>query len=354
MTTFVEAKRSGTTAMPDYTVTTSRYHTVDNLTSLQSHILAQESLHEEATGDFTWILSAISLAGRAIGNKVRRARISNVIGEYGAENVHGEMALKLDIIANEIIMRCLGERANVGVLASEEGETPTILRARSEGGRYCIAFDPLDGSSNLDVAVGVGTIFSVLRNDQEDVDSSEALLLQPGSRQVAAGYLLYGSSTVFVYTTGNGVSMFELDQSIGTFVLVKQNITIPHEQRIYSINEAYRNNFPKPYQSYLDWAHENGYSSRYIGSMVADVHRTLLKGGVFLYPPTAKHSRGKLRLMYEANPMAMVIEQAGGAAYCGTDRILDIQPDALHQRCSVVLGSSREVEHVQRFLEEGE
>jgi fructose-1,6-bisphosphatase I len=344
---------SGTVAMPDYTVTTSKYPISDNLTTLQSHILAQESLHEEATGDFTWILSAISLAGRAIANKVRRARIANVLGEMGEENVHGESQQKLDIIANNIIMRCLGERANVGVLASEEGETPTIMRARSDGGKYCIAFDPLDGSSNIGVSVGVGTIFSILRNDQEDVESAEGLLLQPGVRQVGAGYILYGSSTVFVVTSGNGVHMFEHDPSLGTFVLVKSNITIPHEQRIYSINEAYRDNFPKPYQDYLDWAHQNGYSSRYIGSMVADVHRTLLKGGVFLYPPTGKHSKGKLRLMYEANPMAMVIEQAGGAAIDGNKRILEIQPDALHQRTPVILGSSREVEHVEMFLKNG-
>jgi fructose-1,6-bisphosphatase I len=346
---------TGTMPMPDYTITQSKYPVTDNLTTLQSYILAAETEHEDATGDFTWILSSISLAGRAIANKVRRARIVDVLGDMGDENVHGERQQKLDVIANNIIMQCLGERANVGVLASEEGETPLILRSRSDGGRYCIAFDPLDGSSNLDVSVGVGTIFSILRNDQEDVESAEHLLLQPGTRQVGAGYILYGSSTVFVVTTGNGVSMFVHDPSIGTFVLVKQNITIPHEQRIYSVNEAYRSHFPPGYQKYLDWAHENNYSSRYIGSMVADVHRTLLKGGVFIYPPTSKHPEGKLRLMYEANPMAMVIEQAGGASTTGTTRTLEIQPNALHQRCPVILGSAREVEHVQQFLDaEGE
>jgi len=339
--------------MPDYTVTSSRYAVTENLTTLQAHILAEESLHEQATGDFTWILSAISLAGRAIANKVRRARVDDVLGEAGAENVHGERQQKLDIIANELITRCLGDRANVGVIASEEGETPTILRSRSDGGRYCIAFDPLDGSSNLDVSVGVGTIFSIFRNDQEEVETGEGLFMQPGHRQVGAGYILYGSSTVFVVTTGNGVNMFVLDPAIGTFVLVKRSITIPHEQRIYSVNEAYRDNFPKPYQDYLEWAHENGYSSRYIGSMVADVHRTLLKGGVFLYPPTKKHAKGKLRLMYEANPMGMLIEQAGGAATNGHGRILDIHPSALHERTPVILGSSREVEHVMRFMESG-
>ncbi len=345
---------SGTTAMPDYTVTTSKSGVTENLTTLQAHILTSESKHEKATGDFTWILSAISLAGRAIANKVRRARVDDVLGELASENVHGETQQKLDLIANEIIMKCLGERANVGVLASEEGETPTILRSRSDGGRYCIAFDPLDGSSNLDVSVGVGTIFSIFRNDREDVESGEGLILQPGYQQVAAGYILYGSSTIFVVTTGNGVNMFVLDPAIGTFVLVKKNITIPHKQRIYSVNEAYADDFPTPYQDYLSWAHKNGYTSRYIGSMVSDVHRTLLKGGVFIYPPTGKHSKGKLRLMYEANPMGMVIEQAGGAATDGSGRILDIEPDALHQRTPVILGSSAEVAEVQRFLENGD
>ena len=340
--------------MPDYTVTTRRYSSItDNLVTLQAHILQAESEHVGATGDFTWILPGISLAGRAIANTVRRARIDDVLGEMGEENVHGEVQQKLDIIANEIIMQCLGERANVGVLASEEGETPTILRSRSDGGRYCIAFDPLDGSSNLNVGVGVGTIFSVTRNDREDVESGEALLLQSGRRQVAAGYILYGSSTVFVVTTGNGVNMFVLDPAVGTFVLVKRNITIPHEQRIYSINEAYADNFPQSVRNYLGWAHQNGYSSRYIGSMVADVHRTLIKGGIFIYPPTAKHASGKLRLMYEANPMAMIIEQAGGSAIADADTpILDIQPTALHQRTPVVLGSPREVEHLENFLRE--
>lgn len=340
--------------MPDYTVTTTRYNTLanENLTTLQSYILAEEAEHEGATGEFSWILSGISLAGRAIANKVRRARINDVVGDFGSKNVHGETQQKLDIIANELIMQCLGDRADIGVLASEEGETPTILRSRSDGGKYCVCFDPLDGSSNIDVSVGVGTIFSILRNDREEVETAEGLILQPGRRQVAAGYILYGSSVVFVLTTGNGVDMFVLDQSLGTFVQVASKLTMPHENKIYSVNEAYYDNFPEGYKRYLQWAHSNGYTARYIGSMVADVHRTLLKGGVFLYPPTGKHAKGKLRLMYEANPMGFIMEEAGGTALAGTQRIMDIEPDALHQRCSVVMGSSREVEHVIRFLEE--
>jgi fructose-1,6-bisphosphatase I len=321
--------------------------TTDNLTSLQSHILAEEQRHPGATGEFSWILSAIALAAKAIANKVRRARIEDVLGEHGDHNVHGEQQQKLDVIANEIIMRCLGDRANIALLASEENEEPVVLRSREAGGRYGVLFDPLDGSSNLDVSVGVGTIFSILRLDER---SSSAAYLQPGHRQAAAGYILYGSSVVFVLTTGSGVHMFVLDQSIGSFVLVAPNIRIPRARKIYSINEAYRDHFPPAIQQYLDFAHGAGYSSRYIGSMVADVHRTLLQGGAFLYPPTHAHPEGKLRLMYEANPMSLIVEQAGGKACAGTERILDIPPRALHQRTSVLLGSADEVERVLGFV----
>ena len=327
----------------------------DNLRSLQTHILAEESKHPSASGDFSWILSAISLAGKTIANKVRRAGLEDVLGAHGDNaNVHGEQQQKLDVIANEILLRCLGNRPSVAVVASEEDEDPRIIRRGAEGGKYCVIFDPLDGSSNLDVAVGVGTIFSVIRNDP-NIPGAMETICQPGCTQVAAGYILYGSSVVFVLTTGNGVDMFVLDQSIGSFVLVKSNIRIPNEGKIYSVNEANRSSFPDGYNGYLQWAHKNGYSSRYIGSMVADVHRTLFKGGVFLYPPTKKNPEGKLRLMYEANPMAMLVEQAGGKAVSpsieGTPhRILDIQPKSLHQRCSVVLGSESEVDHVLRCL----
>ncbi|MHC5002685.1 MAG: class 1 fructose-bisphosphatase [Planctomycetota bacterium] len=327
--------------------------TTDNLCSLQSHILAEEQRHPGATGEFSWILSAISLAGKSIANKVRRARIEDVVGPLAEQNVHGEQQLKMDMIANELIMRCLGDRENVAVLASEEGEKPVVLRSRAAGGRYCVLFDPLDGSSNLDVSVGVGTIFSIQRNERR-APREVPHYVQPGFRQVAAGYILYGSSVVLVLTTGNGVDMFVLDYSLGAFVLVKPNLRIPKAHKVYSINEAYRDNFPKGYQDYLDWAHANGYSSRYIGSMVADVHRTLLHGGVFLYPPTGTHAKGKLRLLYEANPMAMIIEQAGGKAYAGLERILDIRPTDLHERCSVTMGSPDEVDHVIEHVQAAE
>ena len=322
--------------------------TKDNLTSLQSNILAEEKNHPGATGEFSWILSAVSLATKAIGNKVRCARIEDVLGEAGDTNVQGETQQKLDVIANEIIMRCLGDRENVGVLASEENETPMFLRKRVDGGRYAVLFDPLDGSSNIDVSVGVGTIFSVLKLPDEG--SREEAILQPGHLQVAAGYVLYGSSTVLVLTTGNGVDMFVLDQSIGSFVLVEKGIKIPNGNTTYSINEAYTERFGDWAKAYLRWAHGENYSSRYIGSMVADVHRVLLKGGVFLYPPTSDQPEGKLRLMYEANPMAMIVEQAGGKAVCEKSRLLDLEPNGLHQRTDVILGSCDQVDAVLEHL----
>lgn len=328
-----------------------------NITSLQSHILQEESRHPGATGDFTWILSAISLAGKVIAAKVRRARIEDVLGEDGGANTHGETQQKLDVIANNILTRCLGSRPTLAAIASEEDEEPTIIKRGVDGGKYCVVFDPLDGSSNLDVSVSVGTIFSILRNDPTIPGAIETFC-QPGSTQLAAGYILYGPSTVFVLTTGRGVDMFVLDPSIGSFVLVASGVRIPTAGKTYSVNEANRSSFPSGIQRYLDWAHSEGYSSRYIGSMVADVHRTLLKGGVFMYPATSANPKGKLRLLYEGNPMAMIMEQAGGVAVAtspedgGTPaRILDIQPEGIHQRTSVLLGSPTEVGHVLRYAQ---
>ena len=325
-----------------------------NLTSLQSHILQEEGRYPGSSGDFTWILSALSLAAKSIAAKVRVARIEDVLGDHGEANVHGESQQKLDVIANDILVTCLGNRPSVAVVASEEDEEPTILRRGSEGGKYCVVFDPLDGSSNLDVCVSVGTIFTILRNDPT-IPGVVETLCQPGTAQVAAGYILYGSSTVFVLTTGNGVDMFVLDPAIGSFVLVKSKIRMPETGKSYSVNEAYKHTFPAGFSRYLDWTHENGYSSRYIGSMVSDVHRILLKGGVFLYPPTKKNPEGKLRLMYEANPMGMIVEQAGGKAVVGATnkpegRLMDVVPTSIHQRTSVVMGSADEVDAVLRHL----
>jgi fructose-1,6-bisphosphatase I len=333
---------------------TGRAFVRQNLTSLQSHILQEEARYPGSSGEFTWILSALSLAAKSIAAKVRTARIEDVLGEYGEANVHGESQQKLDVIANDILVTCLGNRPSVAVVASEEDEEPTILRRGSEGGKYCVVFDPLDGSSNLDVCVSVGTIFSILRNDPA-IPGAVETICQPGTSQVAAGYILYGSSTVFVLTTGNGVDMFVLDPAIGSFVLVKSKIRIPAAGRTYSINEAYRHTFPAGFSRYLDWAHGAGYSSRYIGSMVSDLHRILLKGGVFLYPPTKKNPEGKLRLMYEANPMALIVEQAGGKGIIGAApvpgaRLLDVRPTSIHQRTGVVIGSPDEVDLVLQHL----
>ena len=330
--------------------------TTRDIVTLQSHILAQQAKTPNSTGTLSWILSALSISAKVIADQVRRARLVDVLGKAGAENVQGEEQQKLDVISNEVLMRTLGGREGVAIVASEENEEPVIIRADTQGEmRYCVLFDPLDGSSNLDVCGAVGTIFSILRYDRR-ASSPEESLLQPGDAQVAAGYILYGPSTVFCLTIGEGVDMFVLDLSVGAFLRVEQGLRIPSASKSYSLNEGNRLSFPEGYQRYLDWAQQNGYSSRYAGAMVADVHRTLLKGGVFMYPPTAKAPKGKLRLMYEANPMAMLIEQAGGKALTGKaadgseDRIMAVRPNDIHQRCPVVLGSPAEVDHVLRHL----
>lgn len=315
----------------------------DNLVSLQSFILEEEARYPGATGEFSWIISAVSLAAKIIAHKVRHVRLQEVLGEQGDVNVQGEEQLRMDVIANEVIMRVLGGRSSIAVLGSEEDEEPTILRRGRDGGKYCVLFDPLDGSSNLDTAVGVGTIFTILRNDPT-IPGAVETVCQPGSKQVAAGYVLYGSSTIFVITTGRGVHMFELDSSIGSFMLVKRDLRMPERKKVYSVNEANADGFPESFRRYLSWAHANGYSSRYIGSMVADVHRTLVNGGVFLYPPTKKHPQGKLRLLYEANPMSFLVEQAGGTSVAADGRrTMDIVPRELHERVPLVMGSRDEV-----------
>jgi fructose-1,6-bisphosphatase I len=318
-----------------------------DIVTLQAHILQQQARYPDATGTFSWILSAISISAKMIAAQVRRARLEDVLGTAGEENVQGEQQQKLDVIANEILLRLLGGREGVAIVASEENEEPVILRAQNDGEtRYCVLFDPLDGSSNLDICGSVGTIFSILRKDRSSTRAEDSLL-QPGLQQVAAGYVLYGSSTVMLLTIGNGVDMFVLDPSIGAFVRVAQGLRIPPRNKCYSLNEGNRLTLPEGYQKYLHWAQENGYSSRYVGAMVGDVHRVMLQGGVFLYPPTKKSPKGKLRLMYEANPMAMLVEQAGGKALAGPgQRILEVQPEGIHQRTCVVLGSSEEVDHV--------
>jgi len=321
------------------------------LVTIQSHILAQQSRFPEATGTLSWVLSAISISAKMIAAQVRRARLEDVLGSIGEQNVQGETQQKLDVIANEILLRNLGGRQGVAVVASEENDEAMILRNENDGEtRYCVLFDPLDGSSNLDVAGGVGTIFSILRKDRRSSNIADSLL-QPGLRQVAAGYVLYGSSTVMLLTIGSGVDMFVLDPSIGAFIRVAEGLKIPPKNKCYSLNEGNRLSLPEGYQNYLAWAQENGYSSRYVGAMVADIHRIMIQGGVFLYPPTKKAPKGKLRLMYEANPMGFLVEQAGGKALAAPGkRILEVQPTEIHQRTCVVMGSADEVDQVVAHL----
>jgi fructose-1,6-bisphosphatase I len=323
------------------------------IVTIQQHILERQRRHPHATGEFSWLLSGITLSTKIIQAHVRRAGILDLLESTGDRNVQGELVQKLDRIANETILRCLGYRGNVGIMVSEEEDEPRIIHESGEQGKYIVLFDPLDGSSNIDVNISIGTIFSILQRNP-DVARSEVMahILQPGIKQVAAGYVVYGSSTVMAYTTGDGVHMFTLDPAIGAYVLTREDVRMPETGRTYSINEAYRGDFPEGVGRYLDWVKSReagGYSLRYVGSLVADFHRTLLRGGVFLYPPTKKAPRGKLRLLYEANPMAFLAEQAGGAATDGQTRILEKVPTSMHERTPLLVGSQEEVRRVQSF-----
>ena len=324
--------------------------------TIGQHIQTEQWAHPTATGELSWLLGTITLATKIIESNVRNAGIRDVLGATGVSNVQGELVQKLDQISNDTIVRCLGYHDNVGIMVSEEDDEPIVAKDVGEKGKYIVLFDPLDGSSNIDVNVSIGTIFSIMqrRSDTPPSDAPLSECLQPGINQVAAGYVVYGSSTVMAYTTGHGVHMFTLDPSFGAYVLTRENIQMPPEGKMYSVNEAYRGTFPEGYQRYFEWAKTKdagNYSLRYIGSLVADFHRTLLRGGVFLYPPTAQAPGGKLRLLYEANPLSWIAEQAGGAASDGSMRILEKQPESLHQRTPLILGSKTEVERVLSFLD---
>ena len=326
-----------------------------SIITVQRHILQAQQRFPGASGEFSWLLSGITLATKLIQAKVRRAGLSDILGEQGAVNVQGEVQQKLDVYSNDALIHCLSARESIGVLASEEDEEPLLVHKGSENANYAVVFDPLDGSSNIDVNVSVGTTFSILRRPEGvSLDEPERWVLQPGRKQVAAGYVVYGSSTILVYSVGNGVHGFTLDPSIGAYILSHPNMRMPEQGTYYSVNEAYRDSFPAGYVEYIDRLRAGmlgrKYASRYIGSMVADFHRTLLKGGVFLYPPTESHPDGKLRLLYEANPIAFLAEQAGGTAIDGTRRVLDIRPDSIHQRTPLVVGSSVELADFKTVL----
>lgn len=326
------------------------------IVTVQQHILREQRRHSPAaTGAFSWLLSGITLATKMTQAKVRRAGLLNILGDAGGTNVQGETQQKLDVYANDALLHCLSLRESVAVLASEEGEEAITFEGRSGEGKYVVVFDPLDGSSNIDVNVSVGTIFSILRSKTPAPGGHAAdAVLQPGVEQLAAGYVVYGSSTILVYTTGHGVHGFTLDPDIGAYVLSHENIRMPANGNIYSINEANAESFPEPYQRYLEWLHSGKcgrpYTARYIGSLVADFHRTLLKGGIFLYPPTDRYPHGKLRLLYEANPIAFIAEQAGGVASDGSQRILEVQPERIHQRVPLVVGGQDEMAAFRRCV----
>ena len=332
-------------------------HSPLQLQTVQQHILEEQRRHfPDASGEFSWLLSGLTLATKIVAAQVRRAGLAGIVGVTREINVQGEQVQKLDVIANQTLLQFLGNRGNVAIMASEENAEPVIVDRDRKRGKYVVVFDPLDGSSNIDVNVSVGTIFSILRREPDPTGVRDAMadVLQPGTKQVAAGYVVYGSSTMLVYSAGNGVHGFTLDPSIGAYLMSHPNMQIPASGTHYSCNEANADSFPPAYQKFLKHLRsgETGrtYSSRYIGSLVADFHRMLLKGGIFLYPPTKSHAQGKLRLLYEGNPIAFLTEQAGGIATDGQQRILDIQPTSLHQRTPLIVGGEAEMGLLRQFL----
>jgi fructose-1,6-bisphosphatase I len=308
--------------------------------TLSRHIIEQERLYPEATGAFSNILYDIALAAKIISREVNRAGLVDIVGSAGRFNVQGEEVRKLDEFANDVVFDAMDHTGNLCVMASEEIDDPIPIPDQFPCGNYVLLHDPLDGSGNIAVNVSVGTIFSVQKKISQGERGGLEDLLQPGRRQLAAGYIVYGSSTMLVYTTGAGVHGFTLEPSIGEFLLSHPNMKIPDPgKKIYSVNEAYYKRWQPGQQKAVDQLKEEGYSLRYIGSLVADFHRTLLYGGIFMYPFDKKSPKGKLRLLYEASPVAMLIEEAGGASSDGTKSILDVEPTELHQRTPVYLGS---------------
>ncbi|HMN05918.1 MAG TPA: class 1 fructose-bisphosphatase [Flavobacteriales bacterium] len=320
-----------------------------HITTLSEFIIEREKDFPYATGDLSQLLTSIRLAAKLVNREVNKAGLVNeILGETEGHsvNVQGERQQKLDVYANERFINAMRNQGAVCAVASEENDEHIVFNnPTSASGKYVVAIDPLDGSSNIDVNVSIGTIFSIYRRlDPEKVTVND--FLQPGNQQVAAGYVVYGSSTMLVYTTGNGVNGFTLDPSIGVFCLSHPNMRIPNDGKIYSVNEGNYFGFPEKVRSYIDACKRKKYSARYIGSLVADFHRNLLKGGIYMYPGTTDKPSGKLRLVYEGNPLALLAEQAGGAATDGTTRILDIKPAKLHQRVPLFIGSPAMVEEV--------
>lgn len=323
------------------------------VTSLGRFLIEEQRRFPEATGDFTLILEQIAFAAKIISREVNKAGLINILGKADSVNVHGEEQQKLDVYANQKMIEALDHIGKVCAMASEEEDDVIHVPDRYPKGKYVVVFDPLDGSSNIDVNISIGTIFGIYKRVSEGENGCEKDFLQKGRKLVGAGYVIYGSSTMFVYSTGNGVNGFTLDPSVGEFLLSHPNIKIPEKGKIYSINEANYHRWDEKIRKYVEYIknlEERQYTSRYIGSLVADFHRNLLKGGVFLYPGDSKNPKGKLRLLYEANPLAYIVEQAGGLATDGDQMILDIQPESLHQKTPLIIGSKWEVETYLKFM----
>lgn len=323
--------------------------------TLGEFIIKKQNDFQYTSGELSRLMNAIRLAAKMVSYKVNQAGLVDINGAIGTENVQGEQQQKLDVIANNIFIENLTEREIVCGIGSEENDDFIEIKGSGRNNKYVLLMDPLDGSSNIDVNVSVGTIFSIFRRVSEvGTPVTKEDFLQKGTEQVAAGYVIYGSSTMLVYTTGNGVNGFTLNPSLGTFFLSHPDMKINETGEIYSVNEGNYNQFEKGVKEYIayckDDENKKSYSSRYIGSLVADVHRNILKGGIYMYPGTISKPNGKLRLLYECNPFAMIIEQAGGKATDGKQRIMEIEPTDLHQRVPIFCGSKKMVEELESFL----
>jgi len=328
---------------------------VTSVITIDRHIIEQERKYPQATGAFTDILYEIALAAKIISREVTKAGLVDILGATKTRNVHGETVQKLDEYAHDVIFKAFDHSGLLCCMASEESVDIIPIPPQFPTGKYALLFDPLDGSSNIDANISVGTIFSLHRKVSNVERGCAEDCIQPGRRQVAAGYVVYGSSTMLVYTTGAGVHGFTLDPSIGEFLLSHPDIRIPKPpKRIYSVNEAYYDRWSPGQQRFMDSLKgregKEGFSLRYVGSLVADFHRTLLYGGIFMYPRDRNAPSGKLRLLYEAAPLAFICEQAGGKATDGVRDILDIQPEALHQRTPLYIGSAEYVDAARSFL----
>lgn len=320
-------------------------------TTLDRFINKQQEAFPYSTGELSQLLRDIALASKIINREINRAGLIDITGAFGSNNVQGEAQQKLDIIANIRFIRALVNGGQVvGILSEEDDE---IIQTGNVNSKYVVAMDPLDGSSNIDVNVSIGTIFSIYRRISEiGTPATTEDFLQGGRKQVAAGYILYGSSTIMVYSTGKGVNAFTYENSLGEYFLSHTSMKIPKDGKIYSVNEAYYNQFSNPVRTFIEnLRNDSGCMARYIGSLVADFHRNLLKGGIYLYPPTRKASNGKLRLLYECYPLAYLIEQAEGKASNGQEGILDIVPTSIHQRTIVYLGSEKLVDKLTSDLD---